>query len=526
MQYLWDGTSERIVSFKTADISTAMAMRDEEDRLFEAKIATHKALGDSGKDLPQEKVRKVVRWLSSQNLLPQSMPSINALSTEKAIDDFVAEREFHQQREYAEILEYNLRKDAEAAYEKENGPNIDYPEEIYSHIHIKHPAPISTAGVYAERLRVEDAKETLIEVMHEEYYNPATGTYRQQPEDDTNLITYKILSGEKDVTPKPSILNALDNYLTHNIAKKRRNPRTKVQAEEEIQRLAAKLSDEFPTKDRTPLEDLDSEVLRPFLERQWPNPATRAKKCGLYTSLINTWNSYHPKEVVPNAFPALKHEAAELVADTQRERRAFTPDEFELFHENLRKLAEPQAKTIGLIMCYCGAQNNEIEGLVRNDIKLDSEFPYIFVRDNKHRILGKGRSDRIIPLVGAINEHIREYLKHHWDGEDLLFPRLKNVTWGAQALSEVLSSCVVNLNPDDNAILSPYSVRDTFTARYDAAGIDQKFGEYFMGHKSPQQSMTHDKYYKQPKAVAELAPIMQKIDSVNNWGWVEEFDSR
>lgn len=316
-------------------------------------------------------------------------------------------------------------------------------------------------------------------------------------------------------------MNALDNYLTHNIEKKKRNPRAKAQASDEIKRLVTKLSEEFPAKGKTPIEDLDAEVLRPFLEKEWPMPSTRAKKCGIYTSLINTWNNYHPKEIVHNAFPALKQEAMELVADTQKERRAFTPAEFRLFKDNVINLREPQAKTIGLMMCYCGAQNNEIEGLERNDVKLNTEFPYVFIRNNKHRIMGKGRSDRIIPLISNICQQLRNYIENHWDGEDLLFSRLKNVTWGAQALSDALSSCVMNLSPDDGAILSPYSVIDTFTARYEAAGVEQRYGEYFMGHKSPQQSATHDKYYKQPKAVTELAPIMRRITMIQHWGWVE-----
>ena len=524
VRYLWDGVTEKVVSFKTTDITEALKRRDEEDRLFEAKIATHKALGESGKDLPQEKVRKVVRWLSSQNLLPQSMPSINALSSEKAIDEFIAEREFHYQRQYAEALEYKLREEAEEAYDKKHGIQFEYPEEIYSHIAVDYPKQTVADGVYAEIQKVEIAKEILLDVMHDEYYDPASGEYREQPEDDANLIALKILSGEKDVTPKPSLVNALDNYLTHNIEKKKRNPRTRAQARDEIKRLVTRLSNEFPTKSKTHLEDLDADVLRPFLERAWPTPSTRAKKCGLYTSLINTWNSYHPKEVVPNAFPALKQEAAELIADTQKERRAFTPEEFKLFQDNLKNLTEPQARTIGLLMCYCGAQNNEIEGLERNDVKLNTKWPYIFIRNNRHRIMGKGRSDRIIPLVGRINQHLRSYIENHWDGGDLLFPRLENVSWGAQALSDALSSCVENLRPEEDVILSPYSVRDTFTARYEAAGIEQRFGEYLMGHKSPQQSTTHEKYYKQPKAVAELAPIMRRITMVQSWGWVEEFD--
>ena len=174
--------------------------------------------------------------------------------------------------------------------------------------------------------------------MQDEYYDTASGNYKQQPEDDANLIAYKILSGEKDITPKPSIVNALDNYLTHNIEKKKRNPRAKAQASDEIKRLVTKLSEEFPAKSKTPIEDLDAEVLRPFLEKEWPMPSTRAKKCGIYTSLINTWNNYHPKEIVHNAFPALKQEAMELVADTQKERRAFTPAEFRLFKDNLINL--------------------------------------------------------------------------------------------------------------------------------------------------------------------------------------------
>ena len=521
MRYLWDGATEKVVSFKTTDITEALKKRDQENRLFEAKIATHKALGEQGKDLPQEKVRKVVRWLSAQNLLPQSMPSINVLSSEKAIDSFISEREFHQQRQFAEAMEYKLRNDAEEAYDNKHGIQFEYPEEIYSHISVEYPQQTVADGVYAEMQKVEAAKEMLVDVMQDEYYDTASGNYKQQPEDDANLIAYKILSGEKDITPKPSIVNALDNYLTHNIEKKKRNPRTKAQASDEIKRLVTKLSEEFPAKGKTPIEDLDAEVLRPFLEKEWPTPSTRAKKCGIYTSLINTWNNYHPKEIVHNAFPALKQEAMELVADTQKERRAFTPAEFRLFKDNLINLREPQAKTIGLMMCYCGAQNNEIEGLERNDVKLNTEFPYVFIRNNKHRIMGKGRSDRIIPLIGNICQQLRNYIENHWDGEDLLFSRLKNVTWGAQALSDALSSCVMNLSPDDGAILSPYSVIDTFTARYEAAGVEQRYGEYFMGHKSPQQSATHDKYYKQPKAVTELAPIMRRITMVQHWGWVE-----
>lgn len=46
MRYLWDGATEKVVSFKTTDITEALKKRDQENRLFEAKIATHKALGD------------------------------------------------------------------------------------------------------------------------------------------------------------------------------------------------------------------------------------------------------------------------------------------------------------------------------------------------------------------------------------------------------------------------------------------------------------------------------------------------
>tara|TARA_Y200000002_G_scaffold13339_1_gene10810 strand:- start:1201 stop:1707 length:507 start_codon:yes stop_codon:yes gene_type:complete len=168
MRYLWDGATEKVVSFKTTDITEALKKRDQENRLFEAKIATHKALGEQGKDLPQEKVRKVVRWLSAQNLLPQSMPSINVLSSEEAIDSFISEREFHQQRQFAEAMEYKLRNDAEEAYDNKHGIQFEYPEEIYSHISVEDPQQTVADGVYAEMQKVEAAKELLVDVMQDE----------------------------------------------------------------------------------------------------------------------------------------------------------------------------------------------------------------------------------------------------------------------------------------------------------------------------------------------------------------------
>ena len=126
------------------------------------------------------------------------------------------------------------------------------------------------------------------------------------------------------------------------------------------------------------------------------------------------------------------------------------------------------------MMCCCGAQNNDVEGLEQKDVKPKAEVPYVFIRNNKHRIMEKGRSGKSIPFIGNICQQLRNYIEDHWNDEDLLFSRLKNVAWGAQALSDALSSCVTNLNPDDDAILSPYSVRDTFTAIYEAAGVEQR----------------------------------------------------
>jgi len=72
---------------------------------------------------------------------------INALSSEKAIDEFIAEREFHHQRQYAEALEYKLREDAEEAYDKKHGIQFEYPEEIYSHIAVDYPKQTVADGV-------------------------------------------------------------------------------------------------------------------------------------------------------------------------------------------------------------------------------------------------------------------------------------------------------------------------------------------------------------------------------------------
>ena len=50
-------------------------------------------------------------------------------------------------------------------------------------------------------------------------------------------------------------------------------------------------------------------------------------------------------------------------------------------------------------MLIYGAPNEEAAGLERNDVKLQSDTPYLLIKKNKSRLLGKKRLERAVPIV-------------------------------------------------------------------------------------------------------------------------------
>lgn len=65
------------------------------------------------------------------------------------------------------------------------------------------------------------------------------------------------------------------------------------------------------------------------------------------------------------------------------------------------KTLNDEARAIIYIISDSGARVNEVVGLLPDDIILDEEIPYIWIRPNEKRTLKNDASERKIPLVGA-----------------------------------------------------------------------------------------------------------------------------
>ena len=120
---------------------------------------------------------------------------------------------------------------------------------------------------------------------------------------------------------------------------------------------------------------------------------------------------------------------------------------------------------------------------------------------------------------------MRDYIDNHFTGSgtDLLFPKFGKGRHASGERSKKLSAFVDNQRPDDDELLSPYSLRHTFSDKYDAAGVSRSKGEYIMGHKSEQSNKVHA-MYGTGRNVADLVEDMKAIVAVKEWGFFEEYD--
>ena len=147
------------------------------------------------------------------------------------------------------------------------------------------------------------------------------------------------------------------------------------------------------------------------------------------------------------------------------------------------------------------------------------------VKNNKYRILGKKRLERAVPIVEPLLSHLKDYIDNHFTGSnpDLLFPQFGEGRHASGDRSKKLSAFVDNQRPDDDALLSPYSLRHTFKDRYQRARVPQDIGEYIFGHNSEQASKVHAKYGT-GRGVEDLVKDMKAIVAVKEWGYFEEYD--
>ena len=452
LKHLFQGKSEIIKAFNTKNFDIAQIELRKMNDWFDEKVESHNFTKKVKGQLPFEQLHSVDKHLRDEGLHPDEMPQVSVHTSRSdfvdiskdALDAAIAK----VKRDRGEINDEEylaLLKPLQGRKLWQMQSFIIQRDFLRDHLQKKYTDPeklIDTGPVF-ER---------------DDYIPPQL----QWDESDPEVIQYRIMNNEP-VNPPPTWQNALDNYLLHNL-KKTRNPEQATKHRKASISMAGKLATAFPDNMDTKLQDIEGYMIQNFCEQAWPNAPTRNKNLRVLAAVWRSWDEHqHKQKVGFDPFKPLVKAASGKVSQDQDKRRSFTPAEFKHFMESISYEANDEIRLIGMIMAYCGAPTGEAAGLVRGDVKLKTEPPYIVFRNNKHRLMGKPRLERAVPLIEPLRSHLKEYLEPKELGnDDLIFLALGTGTHSSGDRSKKLTKHIVNMRDHDNRQLVPYSLRHTF----------------------------------------------------------------
>lgn len=513
LKHLFQGKSEIIKAFNTKNFDIAQIELRKMNDWFDEKVESHNFTKKVKGQLPFEQLRSVDKHLRDEGLHPDEMPQV---SVHTSRSDFV-----------------DISKDAlDAAIAKVKRDRGEINDEEYLAL-LK---PLQGRKLWQMQSFIIQ-RDFLRDHLQKKYTDPeqliGTGPVferddyippqLQWDESDPEVIQYRIMNNEP-VNPPPTWQNALDNYLRQNL-RKTRNPEQTSKHKKATISMAQKLATAFPDRMDTKLQDIEGDMIQNFAEQAWPKAPTRSKNLRVLRAIWRCWDEHQPKQKVGfDPFKPIVKATSGKVDQDEDKRRSFTPAEFKHFLESLSNETNDEIKLIGLIMAYCGAPTGETAGLVRGDVKLKGEQPYIVFRNNKHRLMGKPRLERAIPLIDSLASQLNEYLGSKELGkDDLIFPVLGTGEYASGDRSKKLTKHIINMRDHDEKHLVPYSLRHTFIDRADIVGSPSGFSEYIVGHRTEGSSKIHANYGT-GLPPARLVEFMHDTWTVEDWGMFEEFD--
>ena len=137
---------------------------------------------------------------------------------------------------------------------------------------------------------------------------------------------------------------------------------------------------------------------------------------------------------------------------------------------NLKTLNEKD-RAVLWVMADTGMREIEIFGLNPEDIFLDQEIPYIWIREREGYELKTQHSERKIPLVGTALEGFR------------LFPKGFKNLGNAETFSNTVNKYLTENNLRPTRKHSAYSLRHTFKDRLRDIEAPEEIIDDLMGHK-------------------------------------------
>ena len=434
LRYLFDGKRELKVSFKTKDQQEAIRLWHQQERMFEAKVKTHKTIigKDEATALPFELLQKGELLAKQFGVHPSQRPVLQAGATEEEKETF----------KFQEQMFFNLQ-------------------------------------------------ETALEAWITKHTDETGKVVKKEDTRDPNTLALMMAMGKLDVQPEATWQNLLDFYLKRKADDPRNQKKKFINT---AKRVFRQIGETLPNQMETLLGDIKRLFVRESVREIWPNPISRKRCMSVVNAAIKTYQVETGERVLDGYFVGL-YSPKELEHFTVA-RRPFSPQELSLFLSNVEANETEEIQLIALIMTQTGARNREVTGLHVNDVKYDHEVPHLIFRKNKIRLMGKGGLERAVPISKTLAKRLASFIKSSEDKEKVFYTWASEGM--SNIMSRQLSKHIENLYPEDERKLQPYSLRHTFIDKCDAARIPNSISEYLTGHKTKGSSTVHKNYGTRP----------------------------
>lgn len=525
VRYMFSNKSEIVRSLNTKSLAVAQVEVDRLNNWFDERVSTVGYSKNMGPRLPAKMLRDINEDMKLAGDHPDVVPVINAQSEQNDLLRFV--RDFgdiaivRMALERGEATPADFLDELNAYGDTSAGKLVNF-QLNRNHLRLWLHKKYTNQSKYEAEL-----SDPEIDCDAEDYLPPQLKWIESDPE----VIRYKIMTG-KNLVPPPTWQNATDSYIRQYArSKKQRNPEQLVKHRKSTERLCIRFSAHLSDGMLTPLKEIDTQDVEAFVDGAVVSDSTNAKNLTILRAVWNSWNKHNAKQkVAGDPFAVAVIDSKKAANTSAKIRRPMIPSEYDYFCTSIANEPDPEVQMIGKIMAYCGAPTIEAAKLQRSDVKLDSAVPYIVFRSTQDSITGKDRLERAVPLVGALLDDLRDYVRDHYTADksgslktQRLFPSLGYGTHSASMRSKVLKRHVKNLRPTDPRLLSAYSLRHTFTDRASKAGVRTDIAEYLHGHKSQQSSAIHRNYGTKMPA-SETVDLMLLINGVSEWGFIEDYD--
>lgn len=251
---------------------------------------------------------------------------------------------------------------------------------------------------------------------------------------------------------------------------------------------------------------LGNKPIEAYRRREISQVIDDARKSGLKTATIKRQlgtvraavNELIRDEELDIKNPFVDFKIKGLGEDAQK-RASLNMEQLERLRSYVRATDTTTADILGMLV-DTGARVSEIAGLMREDVKLDVEVPYVFIRKNSLRPLKTKESQRRVPLVGDALFAAKRALKK--TNSIYLFPRyMSDNGYKGDAASAALRVATRKLK-----CLTPHSLRHTMRTRLRNANVPEPLANEIGGWAR----ISVSQYYGKQTALELMKEVLER----------------